>query len=201
MLTLATECLLLQLHDIEVTIHEIGLSQAPTIFSNVTNDRFECLYTCLKAVKHWFDVFLSVAPAEFVGTSSFICAQLTHCCSVLWNLSTFKFLSGWDCGLVQEHIDVPSLCERMETQFAQVKDAAGLHIESSQDRDFFGVMAYRVSCMKDLWDTIVSTTTATCDTPVSSALPDLPNVVLGPLWHGHDSPSDSSVAGPGNART
>lgn len=156
-LSLVIETLLMELYNTELSIHEIGLSQAPDIFSGQDNRRLECLCTCLNAAKSWFDVFLSIPPAQYVGFSVSIYQNLFHCFMALYRLSTFD-LPEWDRGLVRETLDASLLLETAERNLAQVKEVTGLDLDGSEDLDIFSILASKTRVIKMWWEaTNVST--------------------------------------------
>ncbi|MCJ1359174.1 MAG: hypothetical protein MMC33_009174 [Icmadophila ericetorum] len=165
--------LLLELYNTELCIHEIGFSQAPGLFTDQSNQRFECLYACLQAIKSWIDSFLSILPAQYVGFSACTYAEMTRCLIGLWRLSTCEH-PEWDRDLVRENLDVSLILEEAEKNFAQVKEAAGLDRGGSQDSDFFSIMASRLRSMKFQWDTLTTSTTASFSTALLDDLGDFP---------------------------
>lgn len=87
LLTPVLEILLLELHSTELSANEVSMSSAPDIFVGQINQRFECLFACLQAVKSWIDVFLSIPPGEYVGFSVCIYAKMARC--LVGSLETF----------------------------------------------------------------------------------------------------------------
>lgn len=150
-LTLAAEFLLLEIYIAELSVHEIGFSQAQDELTGAFNLRFECLSGCLQAIKCWIDVFLTIPPTEYVGFSASIYAMMARCLVDLWRLSTCDY-PEWDHDLVRETLDVSSVLEQTQKNFSQVKDAAGFDRGGTQDCDFFGIMAAKLSLMKVSWD-------------------------------------------------
>ncbi|KAI4098968.1 MAG: hypothetical protein L6R37_006216 [Teloschistes peruensis] len=116
--------LLLEIYIAELSVHEIGFSQAQDELTGAFNLRFECLSGCLQAIKCWIDVFLTIPPTEYVGFSASIYAMMARCLVDLWRLSTCDY-PEWDHDLVRETLDVSSVLEQTQKNFSQVKDAAG----------------------------------------------------------------------------
>ncbi|KAL8735780.1 MAG: hypothetical protein Q9166_000644 [cf. Caloplaca sp. 2 TL-2023] len=167
--------LLLEIHITDLGMHEIGFSQAQDLFTEQSNQRFECLFASLQAIKSWIDVFLSIPPAQYVGFSACIYAMMARCLIDLWRLSTCEH-PEWDHGLVRESLDVSSVFEQTERNFSQVKEAAGLDRWGSQDGDFFGIMASMLKSMKVSWDAL--NTSAEFATPMLDELGDFPMELL-----------------------
>ncbi|MCJ1378824.1 hypothetical protein MMC17_001923 [Xylographa soralifera] len=150
--------LLLELYNTELCIHEIGFSHAPDLFTGQSNQRFECLFACLQALKSWINVFLSIPPAQYVGFSASIYAQLTRGLIDVWRLSTCEY-PEWDRGLVRENLDVSMILGQIEKNFAQVKEAAGLDVGCLQGSDFFSIMASKTRSIRVSWDAITAPST------------------------------------------
>lgn len=138
------------LHSTELAIYEVGLSQAPDIFTGQDNGRIGCLWSCLNASKTLVDVFLSIKPADFVGFSQLIYSGILQCIIVIYRLLLFEH-AEWDRALAREHLDLSSILEESEKKFAQVAEAAGHRIGSSGDVDAFTFMASRVRYVKISW--------------------------------------------------
>ncbi|KAL8662416.1 MAG: hypothetical protein Q9202_004737 [Teloschistes flavicans] len=90
---------------------------------------------------------------------------MARCLVDLWRLSTCEY-AEWDHGLVRETLDVSSIFEQTQKNFSQVKDAAGLDRGGTQDCDFFGIMATKLTSMKVSWDTM------SAFTDLATPLPD-----------------------------
>jgi hypothetical protein len=141
----------LALHSTELSIYEIGLSQAPDIFNGENNRRIECLWVCLKVAKSLMDVFFEITPAEYVGFSQLVYSIMLQCLLVMYRLLTFEH-AEWDRALAREHLDLSSILEETENNWAKVKEAAGLDIGGSKDVDPFTFMASRIRVVKLSWE-------------------------------------------------
>lgn len=175
----ASEILLLELHITELCINEVGLSQASDIFPALTNQRFECLWASLRAMKSWIDVFLTIAPSQYVGFSACTYAQMARCLIGIWRLSTCEY-PEWDRKLVTDNIDVSLVLEQAKSNFSRVKEDAGLTGEclQHQHQDFFTIMASRLGSLKASWDTDIGSTTVSPDTLLSFDLGEYATEVL-----------------------
>ncbi|KAK9342228.1 hypothetical protein V1522DRAFT_416800 [Lipomyces starkeyi] len=165
--------LLMEFYMTEFSIYEVGLSQAPDTFSGLDNRRIECVWLCLNAIKSWIDVFLSITPAQYVGFSSLIYSNMIHCFVGMCRLSMFEHVE-WDRALFREHLDVLSILEKTEKNFASVKDEAGLDIGGSEDTDSFSSMASRIRVLKGSWDYTGASTMTSTGMPSNDEL-DLPD--------------------------
>jgi hypothetical protein len=139
----------MELYTTERSIYEVGLSQVPYIFRGQENRRIESLWACANATKSWIGVFLSITPAQYVGFSALTYSNMTHCFLSVYRLSTFEH-PDWDRAFCIEHIDVSSFLKEGERNFAQVKEAAGLDVDS-EDVDSFSMMASRIQAIQKLW--------------------------------------------------
>ncbi|KAI2866845.1 hypothetical protein CBS147343_163 [Aspergillus niger] len=144
----------MELYSAEMMIHEIGFSSDPTIFPRQSNQQFECLCACLQTIKSWTDNILALQPVEYVGLSCLMCANMARSFINLYRLTVCDY-PVWDRKLVQETIDVSWVLETAAQRFTQVKDAAGLDPEGTQELDFFMIMAAKMEAMKMSWDTAV----------------------------------------------
>ena len=145
----------MELYNTELTIYEVGLSQAPDIFSGQYNRRFECLHACLNAAKRWIDTFLQILPAQYVGFSMLTYVSLIRCFMGFYRLSIFEH-PEWDRKLVQETMDIFVFLDETEKKFTLVKEAAGLDANGSTDADCFTILASRIRLLK-MWDTMPAT--------------------------------------------
>lgn len=133
----------------------MAISKAPDLISGPDFQRLESLYTCLRATKSWFDLFLVFSPALYVGVSFLTFTQLAHCLIALYRLSTLDD-PDWDLGLVRETLDLSLVLDQVVTKMAQVKLAAGLDYGSSEDSDVFSQNSRRIGSIKAWWDAKIS---------------------------------------------
>ncbi|OJZ81892.1 hypothetical protein ASPFODRAFT_171733 [Aspergillus luchuensis CBS 106.47] len=144
----------MELYGAEMMIYEIGFSSDPSIFPRQSNTQFECLCACLQTIKSWTDTILALQPVEYVGLSSLMCANMARSFINLYRLTVCEY-PVWDRKLVRETIDVSWVLETAAQRFTQVKEAAGLDPEGTQELDFFMIMAAKMEAMKMSWDTAV----------------------------------------------
>jgi hypothetical protein len=171
----------MELYNTELSIHEIGLSQAPDIFSGQYNRQLECLCACLNATKSWVDVFLSILPAQYVGFSASIYLNLIHCFVGIYRLSTFEH-PEWDRGLVRENLDVSLFLEKAEGNFSQVKEAAGLDLDGSEDIDTFNIMASKTRVIKMWWEATNPSTMGSLGIASGDEMGEFPMECLDDNW-------------------
>ncbi|GAT30507.1 hypothetical protein RIB2604_03500630 [Aspergillus luchuensis] len=144
----------MELYSAEMMIYEIGFSSDPSIFPQQSNKQFECLCACLQTIKSRTDTILALQPVEYVGLSCLMCANMARSFINLYRLTVCEY-PVWDRKLVRETIDVSWVLETAAQRFTQVKEAAGLDPEGTQELDFFMIMAAKMEAMKMSWDTAV----------------------------------------------
>jgi len=161
---LATEILLLRLYSTELVIHEVALCKVD-INSNATDfQRLDCLYTCLHAVKNWFDIFLSIPPARYVGVSMAEFTQMAHCMIALYRLSTFEW-PDWDRGLVRNYASLSMILDQLVANFAQVKATVDLDKGIVDNIDVFSITSRTLNHIKTWWDPKVAGESLRSDAP------------------------------------
>jgi hypothetical protein len=163
----------MELYTTELSIYEIGFSQAPDAFNGEPNRRVECLWLCLNATKSWSDVFLSITPPEYVGFSALIYCAMPRCFVTMHRLATFEH-AEWDQAILREHQDVSYFLEQSVKNFASVKEAAGLDIGGSEDVDSFTSMAARIRVIKMSWDSANAPAMTSVGMPYNDGLYDFP---------------------------
>jgi hypothetical protein len=147
------ETLLLHLHNTEISLYEIALarSAAPPSTDGPDFKRLDFLYACLRATNSWFDIFLAIPPAHYIGFSISILTQMAHCIIVLYRLSTFSH-PDWDLGLVRQTLDLSTVLEQLIQKFAQIRVAAGIHDDSRDENNIYCSTRRRFEAIKSWWD-------------------------------------------------
>ena len=146
-----TETVLLHLHSANMTIHELVLCKSLHSSNGPHFQQLNSLWTCLEAVKDWFEVFLSVSPILYIGFPMSVYAQLAHCLVTLSRLSTFEH-PEWNLGLARQTCDMSIIADQVVKIFAQVKSIAGLDIGSFESNDMFTGVSRRIQTIKNWWD-------------------------------------------------
>ena len=149
------DILLLYIYSTEFKVHEGALSKASFDISDRGNQRLDSLYTCLHATKNWFDIFLSLSPASYVGFTMPIFTQMAFCILALFRLSTFDD-PVWDRGLVRETADLSLILGQIVEKNSQVKAMAKLDPDTSEDKDLFSGNARTIKAIKTWWDAKVA---------------------------------------------
>lgn len=87
-------------------------------------DRTECLYSCLHAVKSWFDVFLNYETTAYVGFPFSIWKQLFRVFFALYRLTVLKDPT-WDTDMIRRTCKASLLLDRIADKLKQAEDSAG----------------------------------------------------------------------------
>ena len=145
------DVLLLHLYSTEIRVHELALSKASIISNSPGFQQLDSLFACLHATKKWFDLFLSLPHASFVGFSIPIFTQLAQCIIALFRLLTFDD-SIWDRGLARDTANLALILEQIIQKLTQVKVVADLDHGASEDKDIFSGTARTLEPIKAWWD-------------------------------------------------
>ncbi|KAL5044272.1 hypothetical protein BDW71DRAFT_101673 [Aspergillus fruticulosus] len=145
----AHKILLLHYHYALLTLHESALTSSPVTSTTLDFQQLEHHYACLEAAKSWFELFLSIPPAEYIGFPFSIFAQIVHNLVVLYQLSTFEDPS-WDVATVRKTIDVLAILDMVIRNMSEVAAAAGL--EGEPDSDVFSVIAKMYKSVQVGWE-------------------------------------------------
>lgn len=171
----------MEIHNVELDIHEIGLSEGPDIFCGQHNRRLECLFECHKATKSWMDVFLGISPAEYVGFSSSTYMNMGRCLISTYRLATCEH-PEWDWEVLNEHFDVSLVLAKAANNFAQVKQAADLTSDGLGEIDFFTNMATKFRGHVATWDAMHANTMSSLSTPPGDEMGDFTMDFLDDEW-------------------
>ncbi|KAL2070336.1 hypothetical protein VTL71DRAFT_13362 [Oculimacula yallundae] len=144
------ETLLLELHAMERSIYEVGLSHDLDIFKGKETRRVECLWACVNATNSWINVFLSIPPADYPGFSALTYSSMTHSFLTAYRLSTFNHVE-WDLVLCLENLDVPSFLDEAGGRFGAVKGATNL-IADADEVDPFTDMFNKIQLIRKSWE-------------------------------------------------
>lgn len=132
-------------------MHELALSKAPIVSNSPGFQQLDSLFACLHATKKWFDLFLSLPHASYVGFSISIFTQQAQCIMTLFRLLTFDD-SIWDRGLARDLANLALILEQIIQKLTQVKVVASLDHGESQAKDIFSGTARTLESIKTWWD-------------------------------------------------
>lgn len=109
------------------------------------------LYTCLRAVKEFFDLLLSIPPAAFVSLSLPTFVQISHSLNCLFLLSIFD-APGWDKMAVRTVVDLPLVADRLAVHLGQVTQFTDAQSKNYLSEDnFFTTSATVINELSAAW--------------------------------------------------
>ena len=132
-------------------MHDLALSKTPIVSNSPGFQQLDSLFTCLHATKKWFDLFLSLSHASFVGFSMPIFTQLAQCIIALFRLLTFDD-PVWDRGLARDTANLALILEQIVQKLTQVRVAASLDRGEPEAKDIFSGTARTIESIKAWWD-------------------------------------------------
>jgi hypothetical protein len=177
--TFPTEILLLTLYDTELIVHEVGLSKVAVISSGPDFQKLESLHACLISIKNWFELFLSISPALYIGFAQKTYTQLAHCTIAMYRLTILED-PEWDRTLMRQTLNFPLILGHLVEKFTVVKLAAKLDCDSAEDNDIFSGFSRRIASLKVLFDSKAAAETSNAN----------------PVVNGTDEPMLDAVANP-----
>ncbi|KAH8422428.1 uncharacterized protein LDX57_000182 [Aspergillus melleus] len=135
------------LYHTEVSIYEPALLKATTGEDDLK--RLDYLYACLRAVKCFFDLVLSIPSAHFASFPLTHIIQIAHCFVTLFRLSTLD-LPGWDRAIVRRTADILDLAHQVAEKWHEVAEIVGNKNKSLHRHAYsgLGAMMYK---LKDGW--------------------------------------------------
>ncbi|PYH46320.1 Zn(II)2Cys6 transcription factor [Aspergillus saccharolyticus JOP 1030-1] len=145
------EILLLHHYNTSLSLYESALTKG-TIASitNVSYEHLDYLYGCLEATKSWFDVFLSIPAAEYIGFPFAIFSQMVQNLVTLYQLSTLDS-SVWDTTNVRQTADIIQIMNMVISNMGQVASLNGF--EGDPGGDVFSNIAKMYQGVRVGWET------------------------------------------------
>jgi hypothetical protein len=99
----------------EVQVHSVGLFMQ----SIPTRQRIESMYACLKCVRTWFDIFLSIPLQDIPGSPFSVYVELSQIQVALYRLTTSED-PAWDKDIVRNTADLLALLDQTIELFEQL---------------------------------------------------------------------------------
>ncbi|KAH8894144.1 hypothetical protein GQ53DRAFT_89871 [Thozetella sp. PMI_491] len=109
----------------EFAIYECYISSPDDHIWSTSHIRIGNLYSCLHALKSYFEAFLQSIPPSFIGTTNFTTFQMFHSLYSLHKLSTMED-PGWDTAVVVEMVDVVDIGRKIAHNLRDAVLVAGL---------------------------------------------------------------------------
>ncbi|KAL4950410.1 hypothetical protein BDW69DRAFT_187386 [Aspergillus filifer] len=162
----------LQLHYHYSTLifHENALTNVPAGSESLTYQQLDHHYGCLNGAQSWCDVFFTISPADYLGFSFSIFAQMVHTLVVIYQLSTFEN-ELWDTAAVRERVDVLAILDILIKNMGQVAATVGL--EGGLESDVFSVIAKMYRSVQLGWEVNLAPDLLPLDSPGDVAGPTL----------------------------
>ncbi|KAH8125990.1 hypothetical protein LI328DRAFT_166834 [Trichoderma asperelloides] len=137
------DAILLTFYHTELSIQESTLSPHMAPLSACPSfGRIDGLCACLSAAKSWFDVFLAISPAEYVGFPFAMYSHLRNCAVALYKILALEE-SPWDRASILGIVDISTIMDRSAQNLEQVRVIGGLE-HSESEEDLFTKLARRI---------------------------------------------------------
>ena len=146
-----TEVVLAHLYCTELSVNEIAFSQVPILTNFSDLKQLKRLYACVESIRSWFEVFLAIPPADYIGFPFSIFSQLVHCLTTLYRLSTLND-PNWDKGSVRETTDLLPVLDQVINNMEQVAAVAGLDNSDIAEGDVFSRTARKFRSIRLEWE-------------------------------------------------
>lgn len=148
----------------EVQVHSVGLfmQTIPHI------QRIESMFSCLKAIRGWYDIFFSVPHIDFPGIPFTFYMQLSSIQIALYRLTTSEDPS-WDKDLVRNTADLLSLLNQVNDKFLAVGQAYEMRCDDPEGT-VFAKGAKIVKNIRNSWEPVLSRHLGGIPTPNSQAM-------------------------------
>ncbi|KAG4443063.1 hypothetical protein IFR05_001459 [Cadophora sp. M221] len=141
--------LLSHYHNLEETLYKIGLARSESISAFTTRDfsRLEYLFACSKAVRAFFQTFLSIPATKYHCMPMKLHMDLTWNLSILQMLSTFDH-PDWNLAWLRESINLPELLGKLSVRLLEAKTVLDLDPSTEERLDMFSQTAKKMSWIK-----------------------------------------------------
>ena len=157
------------------TVLETTLSPTFLHTTHLTFQQQQCLKAGFESIKSWFDVFLTLSPATYIGFPFSILSQLFRCVCYLTRLYQLTALGdlSWDEDCVRKTADTPLILDRVIVNLEQVAGLAGLVNSNNSERDAFSRTAQMFRSLRPGWEAKVGP-----DNPSITSIPHHINETL-----------------------
>ncbi|KAM0435975.1 hypothetical protein ACHAPT_002867 [Fusarium lateritium] len=134
----------------EVLVNSVGLFMQTIPM----NQRIESMYSCLKAIRAWYDVFFSMPPEDLPGSPFSLYIQLSQVQVALYRLTTSED-PAWDKDLVRNTADLLVMLDQVIDLFTRLDTIYPLRAMMDEDSLFIkGVKIIRN--IRSSWEPILS---------------------------------------------
>lgn len=130
--------------------------------------RIESMFSCLKAIRCWYDIFFSVPLIDFPGIPFTFYMQLSSIQIALYRLTTSED-PAWDKDLVRNTADLLSLLNRVNDKFLAVGQAYEMRCDDPET-NVFAKGAKIVKNLRTSWEPVLSRHLGGIPTPNSQVM-------------------------------
>ncbi|KAM6519451.1 hypothetical protein FALCPG4_013083 [Fusarium falciforme] len=134
----------------EVLVNSVGLFMQTIPM----NQRIESMYSCLKAIRAWYDVFFSIPPEDLPGAPFALYIQLSQIQVALYRLTTSED-PAWDKDLVRNTADLLVLLDQVIELFTRLDTIYPLRAMMDED-SLFTKGAMIIRNIRSSWEPILS---------------------------------------------
>lgn len=132
-----------------MTANEISVNKGPDIGEQGGFQRLESLYTCLNAIRSWFDIFFSIPAAEYIAFPLTIWSQFTRALLTAYLLTSLED-PGWNKDQVRNTVDLIQVAEQLSFNAGQAAALSSMNT-SDTDEDFYTMLAKKLKMLAEGW--------------------------------------------------
>jgi hypothetical protein len=129
----------------QIKIHEVALVKSP----DSDYQRIDNLFTALKAIKNWHDLFYSITAQEYTSVPFSIFSQCGHSLTVLLKLAIFED-PAWDQQFVRHTVDLTAVTDNMLKRMQEAADILSVGGRKDEYSMFIKGMTV-IQCMRAGW--------------------------------------------------
>ncbi|EEU43187.1 uncharacterized protein NECHADRAFT_46784 [Fusarium vanettenii 77-13-4] len=134
----------------EVLVNSVGLFMQTIPM----NQRIESMYSCLKAIRGWYDVFFGMPPEDLPGAPFALYIQLSQIQVALYRLTTSED-PAWDKDLVRNTADLLVLLDQVIELFTRLDTVYPFRAMMDED-SLFTKGAMIIRNIRSSWEPILS---------------------------------------------
>jgi len=138
----------------DIYLYKIGMSQSYSSDLELAANNFErleVLYSCLRAVKSYFDLFLTIPADEYQAMTLHDICLFRHALFALYKLSTFEH-ENWSLDCCRQTISLGDTLGKLGGQFEQASAAVGFDNHMCEKQDWFTRGAKHLQGVRDYWE-------------------------------------------------
>lgn len=124
-------------------MYKIGLCEPHETPGHLDFPKMELLYSCLIAVKAYFNSYFSIPPELYFTLPATVWIQLADTIVVL-SMLLLLHANGWDLSHARKLVDLSTILSRLEQNFEDASNAARRIGVVMEDEDMFHAHAVRM---------------------------------------------------------